>query len=272
MIKPLRKLLGKLFRNIKQRFTETDSFLKNTLKWMLTHGKGPIPFIPLRLLGEYTMNGKVKLMYWYFNGTYPPDKSIVYTRGQIDSLIEKIKSKSTFYYGKTDLWLYQALEKFPIKDKEVAIMGSVTPLYESICIFFGGKPTTIEYNKIISEDNRLKIITVDDYNKSKIKFDAAFSISSFEHDGLGRYGDPLNPDGDFLAMVKMKAILKSNGILFLAVPVGRDALVWNAHRIYGRNRLPLLLKDWELIDTFGLSDDLFNNLSAEQPIFVLKNN
>jgi len=27
-------------------------------------------------------------------------------------------------------------------------------------------------------------------------FDMVFSFSSIEHDGLGRYGDPLNPNGD----------------------------------------------------------------------------
>ena len=31
-------------------------------------------------------------------------------------------------------------------------------------------------------------------------FDVALSISSFDHDGLGRYGDPLEPDNDLRAM------------------------------------------------------------------------
>ncbi len=31
-------------------------------------------------------------------------------------------------------------------------------------------------------------------------FDMALSISSFDHDGLGRYGDPLDPVGDLKAM------------------------------------------------------------------------
>ena len=34
------------------------------------------------------------------------------------------------------------------------------------------------------------------------KFDACVSISSYEHDGLGRYGDPLNPDGDLEEAMK----------------------------------------------------------------------
>lgn len=241
------------------------------IKWVLLPEKCPEPFVPHKLLSQYTMNGKMKVKHWYRNDTYTSSKPRIYKKEKIDSLIRQINSKKIFYYGKTDLWLYQALEKFPIKDKETAIIGSSKPIYESICIFFGGRPTTIEYNKIISKDSRLKTLTVDEYNRSPIRFDAAFSISSFEHDGLGRYGDPLNPDGDILAMSKMKSILKPGGIFFLSVPVGKDTLVWNAHRIYGKHRLPLLLRGFELLATFGFSETLLEQ-KYTQPIFVLRNN
>lgn len=213
------------------------------------------------------MNGIIKVKYKYSDDSYPPEKPILYKKSDIDDFIEKIKSRETFYYGKTDLCLYQALEKYSIKDKEVAIMGSACPWYESICLFFGGKPTTIEYNKLISEDPRLKVITYNDCFQSARRFDIAFSISSFEHDGLGRYGDFLNPNGDLDAMRKMKTILKPRGLLFLAVPIDADdAIVWNLHRVYGRKRLPLLLIGWRLIETIG-----FRDRDVQQPIFVLEN-
>ena len=75
------------------------------------------------------------------------------------------------------------------------------------------------------------------------------SISNFEHDGLGRYGDPIDPNGDLRAMSEMQALVKPNGFLILGVPVARDAVVWNAHRLYGRVRLPLLLRGWS-VDAF----------------------
>lgn len=80
-------------------------------------------------------------------------------------------------------------------------------------------------------------------------FDLVVSISNFEHDGLGRYGDPIDPNGDMRAMSEMQALVKPNGFLILGVPVARDAVVWNAHRLYGRVRLPLLLRGWS-IDAF----------------------
>ena len=51
------------------------------------------------------------------------------------------------------------------------------------------------------------------------------------------------------AMSEMQALVKPNGFLILGVPVARDAVVWNAHRLYGRVRLPLLLRGWT-IDAF----------------------
>ena len=226
----------------------------------------------------YTLGGKIQVKYFsckHIDATYSFDKPIVYTKEEIASYIDKVARKEVFDYKETDTWLYQALEKYSIRGKDVAIIGSIIPRYESVCLFYGGRPTTIEYNKRISEDSRLNTLTVAEFNKNPRQFDAAFSISSFEHDGLGRYGDPLNPSGDFEAMRKTKRIIRRGGILFLAIPVGKDTLVWDAHRIYGRIRLPLLLKGWRVLDTFGFNDSLLDIDSDPpdviQPIFVLEN-
>jgi len=102
-------------------------------------------------------------------------------------------------------------------------------------------------------------------------FDCAVSISSFEHDGLGMYGDPLDPNGDLKAMKNMRRLVAARGLLFLSIPVGRDALNFNVRRIYGRLRLPLMLRGWETVETFGFQDDLLDIPSAVEPVFVLRN-
>lgn len=233
---------------------------------------------PVELLDRYTMNGRVPISYYYFDGIPPANNFSVYKKDDIDNYIFQIKAKKYFYYGKTDLWLYKALGKYNIRNKSVAVMGSVYPIYESMCLSCGARPTTIDYNKIYSEDPRIKAITVAEYDREPVVFDAAFSISSFEHDGLGRYGDPLNPDGDIQAMRKMRTMLKPKSLLFLAVPIGRDELIWNAHRVYGRIRLPKLLDGWKILDIFGKTAFMINRWKRSldvynftQPIFVLEN-
>jgi hypothetical protein len=61
-----------------------------------------------------------------------------------------------------------------------------------------------------------------------------------------RYGDPLRPNGDIEMMKKMKCLVRPGGLLFLSVPVSKDRIIWNMHRIYGKLRLPMLLAHWKI--------------------------
>jgi SAM-dependent methyltransferase len=53
-----------------------------------------------------------------------------------------------------------------------------------------------------------------------------------EHVGLGRYGEPIDPDGDLRAIGEMTRVLAPGGTLLIAVPVGRPRIAFNAHRVY----------------------------------------
>lgn len=75
---------------------------------------------------------------------------------------------------------------------------------------------------------------------------------------------PLDPDGDLKAMQELRKFAapscsdaKTAASVLLAVPVGPDTLVWNAQRQYGPLRLPLLLQNWQLLDSFGFSQNNF---------------
>lgn len=231
--------------------------------------------IPQDLLDEYTMHGRIPILNWYFDDRPKSDQPVIYTQDQINQFLKMAIARQTNYYGITDTYLYQALDKYPIQGLSVAIMGSQQPWYESVCLAYGGHPTVIDYHKIESQHPGIKTITIDEYEQNRITFDTAISISSFEHDGLGRYGDPLSPNADLLTMQKMKDVVKVDGILYLSIPVGRDKLIWNAHRIYGKHRLPKLLQGWKILDAFGYSKNIYDEdtgLEAKyQPIFVLQN-
>jgi hypothetical protein len=57
-------------------------------------------------------------------------------------------------------------------------------------------------------------------------------LHTVEHIGLGRYGDPIDPDGDLRAMSELQRVLAQGGQLLFVVPVGRRRLQFNAHRVY----------------------------------------
>lgn len=243
--------------------------------------------IPSELLSGYKMNGEVSIHDYVFttcaNRTY-----LTYSKKLVNNFITLANNKSTMHYPETDQWLYQAIEKYSINNDNLLIIGSEEPCYEGIALANGANVTMVEYQKIISRYPSLKTMTVLKFEKSKKIFDSAISISSVEHSGLGRYGDELDPDGDLKSMKLLRDKLKIGGLCFLAVPMGKDQILWNAHRVYGRHRFPLLIDGWEIVETFGLIDsdyDVDENLKrlngkqphrigvsggAHQPIIVLR--
>lgn len=79
-------------------------------------------------------------------------------------------------------------------------------------------------------------------------FDVIVSFSGIEHDGLGRYGDPIHPNGDLAAMQEMWSCLKPGGLLLLGIPTcSHDILIYPQHRIYGPARLKRLLRGFTLV-------------------------
>ena len=79
-------------------------------------------------------------------------------------------------------------------------------------------------------------------------YDVIINCSSIEHVGLaGRYRvTESRPDGDIEAMAILKNLLKPGKAMLLTIPVGRDRVFNPLHRVYGQDRLPKLLKGWEI--------------------------
>ena len=112
----------------------------------------------------------------------------------------------------------------------------------------------------------------DFYDKGNL-FDFIFTFSSLEHNGLGKWGDPINPYGDLEDFGRCHCLLKDGGHLFLGIPVGRDEVVWNAHRICGRYRLSMAMKNWKLIDYIGPQPFEYLKIPGkwkDQPVLLLQ--
>jgi hypothetical protein len=89
-----------------------------------------------------------------------------------------------------------------------------------------------------------------------------------EHVGLGRYGDPLDPEGDLKAMAELKRVLAPGGDLLFVVPVGKPRIQYNAHRIYSYDQVRgafagFELKEFSLIPDDRANGDLIRNAAPE---------
>ncbi len=134
-------------------------------------------------------------------------------------------------------------------------MGSLKPWLEGILLSYGATElTTVEYQETVTHDQRLHyihpLLLAEQWTSKANSFDFAASFSSIEHSGLGRYGDALDPIGDLREMLKIRCLLKHGAIFYLGIPTGKDTIFWNANRVYGMIRLPLLMAGYEYVDSF----------------------
>ena len=81
-------------------------------------------------------------------------------------------------------------------------------------------------------------------------------MHTIEHIGLGRYGDPLDYDGDIKAITELKRVLAVGGHLLFVVPLGREnRIFFNAHRVYTKGQVLELFSDLELKDFTLIPED-----------------
>lgn len=77
-----------------------------------------------------------------------------------------------------------------------------------------------------------------------------------EHVGLGRYGDPLDYDGDLKAVAELKRVVRPGGQLLFVVPMGRDSIIqFNAHRIYSYEHVMSFFEGFRLREFAFIPDD-----------------
>jgi len=103
----------------------------------------------------------------------------------------------------------------------------------------------------------LSFIQANCMNMPQIPDGSIASLSCFhavEHFGLGRYGDPVDPEGHTKAISEMKRIISANGDILFSVPVGIQRLEFNGHRIFDPMTIIGLFDGFDLVE-FSVIDD-----------------
>jgi SAM-dependent methyltransferase len=92
---------------------------------------------------------------------------------------------------------------------------------------------------------------------ANVPSNSVISLSSLhvaEHFGLGRYSDPVDPWGHVKFMQSLERTLADGGTLYFSVPIGRERLQFNAHRVFDIKSVLSQFKDLHLT-SFSYVDD-----------------
>jgi SAM-dependent methyltransferase len=97
-----------------------------------------------------------------------------------------------------------------------------------------------------------------DYNS----IDVISCLHVIEHIGLGRYGDPIDPDGYVKSATELMRVLKPGGKILLGTPIGKEKLYFDAHRVFNPETIvkifhPLRLEEFAFLD--DKAEELFDH-------------
>ncbi len=99
--------------------------------------------------------------------------------------------------------------------------------------FYDYRPADIQLSNLGSYKGDLTKLPFKDNELASVS-----CLHTLEHIGLGRYGDPIDPNGDLTAMKELARVTAPGGNLLIALPMGKDMRIqFNAHRIYTYEKL-----------------------------------
>lgn len=228
---------------------------------------------------ESSLNkGQIPKAFWNFINELGDKWTQKHIDTGLKSLNEKIDDITPIHYPFAGKMIKESIEFLSLnKDSKVLVAGSVSPWIECICLNYGFKSIiTSDYQIKKIEDPRIKFVHAHDI--SNYKFDLIVSFSSIEHDGLGRYGDPINPYGPFNATDEFYRSLSCNGKLICGVPVFTtdnqhpSVIQGNFHIIFSQKSINKLFRQFTLLKTIYMPDADRLPLWQNQPVFILNKN
>lgn len=136
-------------------------------------------------------------------------------------------------YFQQDLWAAKLIFKSGVKSH--FDIGSRIDGFISHLLAMDIEVTLIDIRKFPRDVEGLHTIVDDATLLRKIPDDSIVSMSalcSLEHFGLGRYGDLIDPEACFKCFEEIQRKVKTQGDLYISLPVGMERVEFNAHRIF----------------------------------------
>jgi hypothetical protein len=167
------------------------------------------------------------------------------------------------HYFHQDLWAAKRIfDRAP--SQHIDIGSRVDGFVAHLLVFM--PVTIIDIRQLDSNIAGLSFIRDDATELSLLPDNSVESLPSLhaaEHFGLGRYSDPRNPRACFRFMDALQRVLMPGGSLYFSVPVGREPVEFNAHRVFSPRTITDSFPQLQLTSFSYVADDGCLNDDAE---------
>lgn len=146
-----------------------------------------------------------------------------------------------------DLWAAKKIIKSRVK--EHYDIGSRVDGFIAHLLAADIRVNVIDIRPFPSQVDNLYTIVDDATMLEQFEDDSVSSMSalcSLEHFGLGRYGDPIDPEACFKCFDNMQKKLKKGGRLYISLPIGKERVEFNAHRVFYASTVEECFKNLKL--------------------------
>lgn len=154
-----------------------------------------------------------------------------------------------------DLWAAKKIIAEGVK--EHFDIGSRVDGFIAHLLAAGIKVNVIDIRPFPTKVEGLTTILDDATMLSQFEDDSISSISalcSLEHFGLGRYGDPVDPESCFQCMAQIQKKMKKGGRLYISVPIGQNRVEFNAHRVFYADTIISIFDQLNLVE-YSVTDN-----------------
>lgn len=148
-----------------------------------------------------------------------------------------------------DLWAAKLIKRSGV-EKHFDI-GSRIDGFIAHLLVMGLDVTLIDIRDFPGEVEGLHTIVDDATTLRQVAVESIESMSalcSLEHFGLGRYGDPIDPEACFKCFEEIQKRIKKGGNLYLSLPIGKERIEFNAHRIFYASTIAECFNTMELAE------------------------